>query len=58
MKYRTVLILLSVILLFMLFAAVASLITNVILGYSGFKNIKSKDNLVVLQNNCPNKYFT
>ena len=58
MKYRTALILLSVILLFMLFATVASLITNIILGYSGFKNIKSKENLVMLQTNCTNTYFT
>lgn len=58
MKYRTVLILLSLILVFMLFAAIASLITNIILGYTGFKDIKSYENLVVLQPNCTNTYFT
>lgn len=57
MKYRTVLIVLSLILVFMLFAALASLTVNIILGYSGFKDIKSKENLVVLQPNCTSKYL-
>jgi hypothetical protein len=41
----------------MLFAALASLTVNIILGYSGFKDIKSKENLVVLQPNCTSEYL-
>ena len=48
-------------LLFFLFLiallAVATLATQIILGYSGFSQLNSKPNLITLNSPCSNRYF-
>ena len=48
-------------LLFFLFLiallAVATLATQIILGYSGFSQLNSKPNLITLHSGCSNSYF-